>query len=199
MTRRISLIGIVGAALVLVAPAFGSLDERGIEPQSQAPSAQSLALNEKYGLGDAAVQGSGRSLVFDDHLKDSATWRPSTALEARSRAMNAKYGLGDASAAQGTGRVFDDHVRDGAYSPANVALTARSQALNAKYGLGDSVVRTFDDHKNAPASVSSTGTVSGSGSEIEWPRIGIGVGIGLLLGLCLLIGVRHLRIRPVAH
>jgi hypothetical protein len=42
MTRRISFISIVGAALVLAAPAFGSLEER------------SQAMNAQYGLGEHA-------------------------------------------------------------------------------------------------------------------------------------------------
>ena len=49
MTRRISFITIVGAALMLAAPAFG---KGQLVPQwQQALEARSEALNAKYGLG----------------------------------------------------------------------------------------------------------------------------------------------------
>jgi hypothetical protein len=41
--------------------------------------------------------------------------------------------------------------------------------------------------------------VTGSGDELEWPQIGIGVAAGILLAFGLVLGLRMVRIRPLAH
>jgi hypothetical protein len=41
--------------------------------------------------------------------------------------------------------------------------------------------------------------VVSSGGGIEWPQIGVGFGVGILLALGLVLGMRHMRVRPLAH
>jgi hypothetical protein len=38
-----------------------------------------------------------------------------------------------------------------------------------------------------------------SGSGIEWPQIGLGFGVGIVLALGFVLGLRHVRVRPLAH
>src|SRR5918995_33632 len=73
MSRTITLVAAVGAALVVALPAYGK--GQPVEPQwMQALDARSQELNRRYGLGDYA---------------------PAVrALKLRSEALNEKYGLG---------------------------------------------------------------------------------------------------------
>jgi hypothetical protein len=40
---------------------------------------------------------------------------------------------------------------------------------------------------------------TGSGDELEWLQIGLGLAVGLLLAFGLVLGLRMMRIRPLAH
>jgi hypothetical protein len=56
-----------------------------------------------------------------------------------------------------------------------------------------------DNVRPSPSDVpASTPTVS-SGRDVEWPQIGIGFGIGIALVLGLILALRAMRIRPLAH
>ena len=77
MTRTISFITVVGAALALAAPAFGQGAQYSFErPQwQQALEARSEGMNKKYGLGD-----------YDPAIR---------ALKLRSEELNRQHGLGE--------------------------------------------------------------------------------------------------------
>jgi hypothetical protein len=200
MSRTISLITVIGAALVLAAPAFGQ-GERFVEaPQwQQALMARSDGLNEKHGLGEynSAVQ----------------------ALKLRSEALNRQYGLGEYT--QSNVNVLDARERAFAVRgqvESKSMLDAREEAFGTKRDVQltatsgpDAFERTVvastrgsipvvadDRFRIDPTTNPVPGNVT-SGREIEWPQVGIGLGIGILLALALGLAMRYTRIRPLAH
>ena len=198
MTRRISFITIVGAALMLAAPAFGK--GQLVPHWQQALEARSEALNAKYGLGqhNPAIR----------------------ALEVRSEALNRQYGLGVHSSSQ----MFDTlNARERALEAksqvqSTSAIDAREESFGAKREAQlaatsgpDAFERTViastretvpvvgDDRFGIDPTANPVPVETTSGRDIEWPQVGVGLGIGLLLGLCLVLAVRYTRIRPLAH
>jgi hypothetical protein len=114
MTRRIAFITIVGAALMLAAPAFGK-GQLESEPPSvweQALLAKSKGIDQHYRGGE---QGASSRSGGEGQTATTSVWEQ--ALIARSQGLNAKYGLGE-------------------HSPALEAIRIRSEALNKQYGLG---------------------------------------------------------------
>jgi hypothetical protein len=72
-------------------------------------------------------------------------------------------------------------------SPANLDLRRRAEARSAWHAPAVAV-------PSEPAAA-----VVSDGDDIEWAQIGIGLAIGVLLGLGLLVGLRGVRHRPLAH
>jgi hypothetical protein len=204
MSRSISFITIVGAALALAAPAFG--EPRPETPQwHQALMARSEGMNQANGLGVYALQS---SQGLTDRSADATVSQVGTGAQV-------SQGLTDRSA--------DTTVGQSGEQVAIVALELRSEALNRQYGLGeyansgmDRLIareRAFEPTSDAAfppdaferavnASTRQSGpevVVESSGREIEWPQFGIGLGIALLLGLGIVLAVRSTRARPLAH
>jgi hypothetical protein len=190
MTRTISLVAVVGTALVLTAQAAGK--GQPVEPQwQQALVERSQALNEQYGLGSAGIVRQGPMEAHTAGLQSTVTntqyvQSGTNVLDARERAFAAKH-----EAQLGT----DAFVR---------ALQLRGQALNETQGLGGTNGRDFvagDDHFVGRPVVQPTETPAStpSGTEIEWPGIGIGAFMGLLLLAGITLALRRTRVRPLAH
>ncbi len=209
MTRRISFISIIGAALVLAAPAFGQGSRYSFEkPQWQvALEARSEGMNKQHGLGD-----------YSPAMR---------ALELRSQALNQQYGLG-AYNPTAMERLI---AREQAFEvkgqvDSTSAIDAREEAFGAKReaqlvagGAKDVFERTViaatrettpvvvDDRFRIDPTANPVPVEVTSGREIEWPQVGtgdlggavLGLGVGLLLGLGLLLAMRYTRIRPPAH
>ena len=53
--------------------------------------------------------------------------------------------------------------------------------------------------EGAPSKPVATSKSTGSGIELEWSQLGIGFGVGIVLALGLVLGLRYVRIRPIAH
>ena len=197
MTRTISLVAVVGAALVLTAQAVGK--GQPVEPQwQQALETRSAALNEQHGLGTVTGVRTGphggwhRRAAPDRPVRRGAELRagltlyvPSgtNVLDARERSFAAKH---------------EAQLATGAFEQ---ALQLRGQALNESYGIGGDGFVAGDDHfVSKPAEQPTVTRVSTpSGTEIEWPGIGIGVFVGLLLLGGIAIALRRTRVRPLAH
>jgi hypothetical protein len=115
-------LGITFVAVAVTAATIGAgvASTQGNSDWLDALNARSAALNEKYGLGDAAARRTLESPGPD--------WLQ--ALMARSDAMNREYGLG--KYARQTARTSSAQAPDWL-----VALNARSDALNKQYRLGD--------------------------------------------------------------
>jgi hypothetical protein len=225
MTRRIRFITIVGAALVLTAPAFGQgqpaesvwedalvaksngtylhyrgaeQTQRAVAPTSvweQALIARSQGLNARYGLGQHSPA-----------LK---------ALQYRSEALNRQYGLGEFARVVPPARLTESIVsreqtaramlqaerrygmfRDAGLTDLSTPAELRGAALRDVTHAPDAFERTVisSTREASPVPVETT-----SGSEVDWPQIGLGAGFGLLLGLGLVVAIRFVRIRPLAH
>ncbi len=202
MTRRISFISIIGAALVLAAPALGGVPERFVDgPQwQQALELRSEALNQQYGLGD-----------YDPAL---------TALALRSEALNQQHGLGEHAASPVDMLIARERALETKSQVASVdstsALDAREEAFGAKReaqlvagGAKDVFERTViaATRETTPVVVDDRFRIDPTANPVpvevtsgrEWPQIGFGLGIALLLGIGLLLAMRSTRIRPVAH
>jgi hypothetical protein len=199
MSRTITLIAAVGAALAVAAPAYG--ESRPDEPQwMQAGEARSQELNRQYNLGEHSPA-----------IK---------ALKLRSEALNQKYGLGAYPASTvrinqalerpvtaGSERTSMLDARERAFvDKRNVQLSTGTppdvfERAVAARGTGTTEqFRAIDDRFRIDPSVRPT-TVSATNSsdEIEWPQVGIGFGIGIVLVLGLLLGLRATRQHTLAH
>ena len=223
MIRRIRFITIVGAALVLTAPAFGKgepaesvwedalvaksngtyLHYRGGEQRTVAPTsvweqaliARSQGLNARYGLGQHSPA-----------LK---------ALQYRSEALNRQYGLGEFAKIVPSARLTESIVsreqtaramrqaerryslfRDAGLTDLNTRAELRGAALRGVTRAPDAFERTVisSTREASPVPVETT-----SAGEVDWPQIGLGAGLGLLLGLGFVVAIRFVRIRPLAH
>lgn len=60
---------------------------------------------------------------------------------------------------------------------------------------------SLQDHGTRMASTdfARTPSIATSGRDVEWQELGIGFGAGVLLALGLVLGLRAVRIRPLAH
>ena len=208
MSRKVSFITIIGAALVLAAPAYG-------EPRPDAPQwhnalmARSEGMNAANGLGVQVSQFSQSSQGLTDRSADAVVVQSGA---------QASRGLTDRSA--------DAIVGQSGEQSSIAALELRSEALNKQYSLGryatapsamDRLIAreaAFEPQVFPPdaveraviASTRGTGpgvvvdrSVETSGREFEWPQVGIGLGIALLFGLGLALAIRHTRVRTLAH
>ena len=81
---------------------------------------------------------------------------------------------------------------------AKLALESKVSTYAACAGRGACAPRNVFERAAAPAGTAHVATVS-SGSGIEWPQIGVGFVVGILLALGLVLGLRHTRVRPLAH
>ena len=209
MSRTITLIATVGAALAVAAPASGQ--GQPVEPQwMQALEARSQELNRQHGLGD-----------YSPAIR---------ALKLRSEALNRQHGLGDYTSTVTT--TIDARERSmsvGREDQSTGMLDARERAFGAKRnvqlstgtppdaferavtargtGSGDHFTASGTPPDAFERAVTARGTVNdpvavsatGSGDEIAWPQIGIGLGIGIVLMLGLVLALRATRQRPLAH
>jgi hypothetical protein len=198
MSRTITLIAAVGAALAVAVPsAWGK--GQPVEPQwMQALDARSQELNRQHGLGE-----------YSPAIR---------ALKLRSEALNRKYGLGAYPAS--TVRIMDAREHPvSAGGERTSMLDARERAFATKRNVqlssvtvpdaferavtaGDngSVDRFHDNRfRSTPVNEPITVATTGSGDELEWPQIGIGFGVGIALALGLLLGLRATRQRQLAH
>jgi hypothetical protein len=199
MSRTITLIAAVGAALAVAAPATGQ--SQPVEPQwKQALEARSQELNRAYGLGE-----------YSPAIR---------ALKLRSEALNQQHGLGRYS--NTVTNSIDARERSmsvGREDQSTGMLDARERAFGAKRNVQLSTgtppdvferavaargtteqFRAIDDRfridpTNQPTTVSATR----SSDEIEWPQIGIGFAVGIALALGLVLGLRATRHPPLAH
>jgi hypothetical protein len=193
MSRIITLITAIGAALLVVVPAAWG--------QTQ-PDARDVGMNKLYGLGEYSPEA--------------------RALRLRSEGLNELYGLGNAYGASAVrieqARANPVRMETGSTT---AMLDAREQAFvekrNAQLSIGtmpDVFERAVsasgtgsgdhfvaNDNRFRPVVVDRPGevTVTGSGDEIAWPQVGIGFGIGIALILGLLLALRATRQRPLAH
>jgi hypothetical protein len=192
MSRIITLITAIGAALLVVPAAWG---------QTQ-PDARDVGMNKLYGLGEYSPEA--------------------RALKLRSEGLNKLYGLGEWATTTPTSiEVRERGMSVGRENPTTSMLDAREQAFIEKRNVQLSNGTTPDVFERAVAA-RGTGsddhfvandnrfrtdrvdrpvevTVTGSGDEVAWPQIGIGFGIGMALILGLLLAVRATRQRPLAH
>ena len=183
MTRTISFITVVGAALALAAPALGQGAQYSFErPQwQQALEARSEGMNKKYGLGD-----------YDPAIR---------ALKLRSEELNRQHGLGEYSgSAYPASSILIGKALDNPVSVAGKDASDRTNLVQPDFGQnflypGGYPQSGYGYLGNPPASDSAVG----SGSEIEWPQVGIGLGIGALLMIGLYLAVKGTRQRTLAH
>lgn len=191
MSRIITLITAIGAALLVVVPAAWG--------QTQ-PDARDVGMNKLYGLGEYSPEA--------------------RALRLRSEGLNELYGLGNAYGASAVrieqARANPVRVETGSTT---AMLDAREQAFAAKRDVQLStgtppdafdravaanerskpVIVVDDRFRIDPTFQPAPVSVTGSGTEIEWPQVGIGFGVGIAIVLGLLLGLRATRQRQLAH
>jgi hypothetical protein len=94
---------------------------------------------------------------------------------------------------------FERAVEAKSRSTAALYPDAFQRALNNR--ISASPATTPGDHHTRIEAVSapSSTPVSSSGSDVEWPQVGIGFGLGALLALGLMLTVRAVRARELAH
>jgi hypothetical protein len=80
-----------------------------------------------------------------------------------------------------------------AYFHANELATAAQSVTTDLTTYRDAAERASVPVESAPS------PTTGSGLDLAWPQLGIGFGAGILLVLCVLLVVRTVRIRPLAH
>jgi hypothetical protein len=201
MSRTITLIAAVGAALAVAVPsAFGQ--GQPVEPQwMQALDARSQELNRQYGLGD-----------YSPAIR---------ALKLRSEALNQQHGLGSYSStvtksidarerSMSVGREESTSMldaRERAFAAKrNVQLSTGTppdvveRAVNARgTGSTDHFIANDNRFPVTPVNEPITVAATGSGDDIAWPQIGIGFGVGIALAFGLLLGLRATRQPPLAH
>jgi hypothetical protein len=173
MSRTITLIAAVGAALAVAVPSAWGTDQ---------PDARSEGLNRLYGLGE-----------YSPEMR---------ALMLRSQALNEKYGLGAYSASTSAFRDAHERLPDAGRQVPTVSPDAFERAVAARNtGSVDRFIANDNRFRVEPASGPVTVAATGSGSDVEWPQIGIGIGlgIGIALMLGLMLGLRVTRHRPLAH
>jgi hypothetical protein len=199
MSRTITLIAAVGAALAVAAPAYGK--SQPVEPQwMQALEARSQELNRQHGLGE-----------YSPAIR---------ALKLRSEALNQKYGLGAYPASTvrinealehpvttGSERTSMLDARERAFvDKRNVQLSTGTppdvfdRAVAARGTGTTEQFRAIDDRfRIDPGAQPTTVSATSSSDEIEWPQVGIGFGIGIVLVLGLILGLRATRQHTLAH
>lgn len=207
MTRRISLIGaLVGAGLVLAPTAAGkgqlagqdfwNYDRNGQQVANSSPGLAGSDLVALYG-GETTIRVApvGSPDAFDRAV--AARQRHQAAmLDARERSLTER------SAVQSPRGAID--LRERAFGAKLEARLGAGTSPDVVQRAMDARTRTLlepvRDDRFRLDPTSNPGPVSvTSGREIEWPQIGIGFGIGLLLAAGLYLAMRFTRIRPLAH
>ena len=190
MSRIITLITAIGAALLVVPAAWG---------QTQ-PDARDVGMNKLYGLGEYSPEA--------------------RALKLRGEGLNKLYGLGEWATTTPTSiEVRERGMSVGRENPTTSMLDAREQAFAAKRNVQlstgtqpDAFERTVaanerskpvivvdDRFRIDPTSQPTSVSATGSGDEIQWPQVGIGFGVGITLVFGLLLALRATRQRQLAH
>jgi hypothetical protein len=207
MSRIITLITVVGAALVVAVPAGWG--------QTQ-PDARSVGLNKMYGLGEFSPEVRAERLRSEglNRMHGLGEYAPARAERLRSEGLNKMYGLGAYA-----GSSVGDPVRVEISTTA--MLDAREKAFAAKRdvqlssgtppdaferavatrgsNVNDHFLASDDRFRIDPTAKPVPVSVTGSGDEIQWPEVGIGLAIGIALTLGLLLGLRATRHRTFAH
>jgi hypothetical protein len=199
MSRTISLISVVGAALVLAVPVASGKGDGGQPQWMQALEIRSQELNRQHGLGqhDSALRAlnlrsEGLNRVYE--LGGYST-TVNQAIEARERAFAAGRDQQPTSMLDARERAF--------VTKAEVRLEgvtssgAFERAVAAHQRVTTDPVR--DDRFRIDPSPGSEPVTVTDGREIEWPQVGIGFGIGMVLAIGLLLTLRATRQRPLAH
>ncbi len=213
MTRRISFISIIGAALVLAAPAFGKGERFEQTPQwKQALEARSEGLNQQHGLGRYATavppsrltesiasrEAMERAMLQAERRYDFFQDAGLAGVDTRAELRRASYVAVTAGPDADPSSTVAG--RTGVFEAMNEAVSGRGLGVSATVDPSSTVAgrtRVFEAMTQATANPVSIEVTNGR--EIEWPQVGIGLGIGLLLGLGLVMAIRHTRIRPLAH
>ena len=218
MSRTITLIATVGAALAVAAPASGQ--GQPVEPQwMQALEARSQELNRQHGLGDYTGI---RPDVFERRRSEAGRARREHAPElARSRANDApraRHATSRTCERRRPSRRARRSPRSGVCDSLNENVLARERATARPrtcssvrsprgHGLGEHFIGSMRRANEAFARERRprAGRVracraagrrrhrSRDGREIEWPQIGFGVGIGILLAAGLMLALRATR------
>lgn len=191
MSRIITLITVIGAALLVAVPAAWG--------QTQ-PDPRDVGMNKLYGLGEYSPEARAEKL--------------------RSEGLNKLYGLGEwATTTPASIEVRERGMSVGREDPTISMLDTREQAfgakLNAQLSTGtppDAFERTVaanerskpvivvdDRFRIDPTSQPVPVSATGSGDEIQWPQVGIGFGVGITLVFGLLLALRATRQRQLAH
>ena len=202
MSRTITLIAAVGAALAVAAPAAGK--SQPAEPQwMQALEARSQELNRAYGLGEYSPAIRALKLRSEALNRQHGLGRYSgtvtSSIDARERSMSVGREDQSTGMLDARERAFGAkrNVQLSTGTPPDVferAVAARGTGTTEQFRAIDDRFRI--DPTNQPTTVSATR----SGNEIEWPQIGIGLGIGIALALGLVLGLRATRQHPpLAH
>lgn len=155
MTKITFVIGLVGAALVLAAPAVGVVPPLGNDGAGYTAPTRGAAVVQEYRSEPA---GRPDFWNYDANGQKIANTSPGLTADELARQF-AGAGVGLSS---GRSLVFDNHRAEAQPSSPSVVTTTDS-------GFGD------------------------------WPQLGIGFALGIVAMLALLFGVRHMRVRPLAH
>ena len=174
MTRTISLITVLGAALVLAVPAaWGNQPVYQQNGSGDSANASQLPRGAALGGGPEFLRGTALESVLTGATQEGLL-------------------RGDDHVTTPSSQPLDDMVDAGARAAA-IGRTVVEPVATGGFMTGD------DHVTSVPADVPVSSPVTSSGREIEWPQVGIGVGIGALLAVGLLLAVRYTRPRPLAH
>jgi hypothetical protein len=209
MSRTITLIAAIGAALTLSVPAAWGMGQ----PVQQDPATAAILLRSEelgrayqddptlfgadsatLGRRSSTIRPYGYSALAVMKAIETREQQQTSALDAREQASAAKR---NAQLTSGTPPDAFERAANASGTPPD----AFERAANAS-GTGSSVDHfTANDNRfrvtpvNDPVTVAATG----SGTDVEWPQIGIGLGIGIALMLGLALALRATRHRPLAH
>jgi hypothetical protein len=214
MSRIITLITAIGAALLVVPAAWG---------QTQ-PDARDVGMNKLYGLGEYSPEARAEKLRSEglNKLYGLGEWATTTpearAEKLRGEGLNKLYGLGEwATTTPASIEVRERGMSVGRENPTISMLDTREQAFGAKLNAQLSTGTSPDAFQRAVAAnerskpvivvddrfridpTSQPVSTSGSGDEIQWPQVGVGFGVGITLVFGLLLALRATRQRQLAH
>jgi hypothetical protein len=209
MTRRSTLIGtVVGAALVLAAPAWGKAQhpqdfwnyesQTGAKVADTSPGVAPQELASLYGNQAIDLVAPARPDAVDRAVATRQQEQTIAMLNARERSQSERPGIVSTPSAidlreKAFGAKREAQLRSGGPSPDVVQRAVNARTRSIREPVVD------DRFRIDPTSVPSPVTVTSSGREIEWPQIGLGFGIGLLLAAGLYVAMRFTRARPLAH
>jgi hypothetical protein len=176
MTKITFVIGLVGAALVLAAPAVGVVPPVGDDGAGYTAPTRGAAVVKDYPSEPA---GNPDFWNYDANGQKVA---------------NASPGLGPDQLAQqfaGAGGVDASIVAPDAVDRAVAARQASSGASSRSL--------VFDNYRVEAQPSSRPAVTSTDSGWGDWPQFGIGFALGIVAMVALLFAMRHMRIRPLAH